>query len=444
MPPPRALWLAIATTLLACRAPATRGQTGSGTSSAAAPATDRAAPGVAAPPTAPSSTPTAGAAVAATAPAEAPGAGCPDPVAHFARARKASGEGRWGDAIDEFDLAIRARPVDARLRAERGFAYLKSGDARRARQDFYDALALTRDPRLRAEAWYNVAQAAKALGDDEGARIALVLAERHGSKAATARLGTDSRCVATWRVAPEGEVPIARGWTELAAARLLVNCSLPLLDPAAPPSARERSCHGCGYGDRDEGDQCTGDPPWAIASGNMHFHTHTFFVAPLPGGAFYYQNAVDAPTPPAYRIEGDWLVIENGHAEAGVSLSFAGGNDLVYGRFRGDDEFVDSDGEWSGAMEDDGTSIADAGATCRPDLRGEVELPSANAAQMAGTPMIPDHPGPRRLTWISIAQRRAVFELAAHAADVSARLTGGRAEIRGGGCQADVPLTPDR
>jgi hypothetical protein len=31
--------------------------------------------------------------------------------------------------------------------------------------------------------------------------------------------------------------------------------------------------------------------------------------------------------------------------------------------------------------------------------------------------MIPDHPGPRRLTWISIAQRRAVFELAAHAAE---------------------------
>jgi hypothetical protein len=135
-------------------------------------------------------------------------------------------------------------------------------------------------------------------------------------------------------------VPIARGWTELAAARLLVNCSLPLARSAATPSGRERSCHGCGYGDRVEGDSAHGRP--AVGDSrfrNMHFHTHTLFVAPLPGGAFYYQNAVDAPTPPAYRIEGDWARIENGHAGAGVSLSFAGGNDLVYGRFRGDDEF---------------------------------------------------------------------------------------------------------
>jgi len=289
-----------------------------------------------------------------------------------------------------------------------------------------------------------VALAATALGDDEGARIALVLAERHGSKAATGRLGTDSRCVATWSVAPEGEVPIARGWTELAAARFLVNCSLPSLDPTAQPSARERSCRGCGYGDSDEGDQCTGEPPWAVASGYMHFHFHTFFVAPLPGGAFFYQNAIAAPAPPAYRIEGDWLVIDGGYAEAGVGIFHSGGSDLLYGRFRGDDEFVRWGGGWSGEMEYDGTSIADAGAGCQPDLRGEVDLPSANAAQMAGTPMIPDHPGPRRTTWISIAERRAVFELAAHAAGVNARLTDGRAEIRGGGCQADVPLTPTR
>ncbi|HOU93591.1 MAG TPA: hypothetical protein PLU22_21215 [Polyangiaceae bacterium] len=82
----------------------------------------------------------------------APGAGCPDPEAAFQRARQASGEGRWEDAIAAFDLAIRARPVQARLRAERGYAYLESGDAKRARQDFYDALTLThvrhaRDPR---------------------------------------------------------------------------------------------------------------------------------------------------------------------------------------------------------------------------------------------------------------------------------------------------------
>jgi len=32
---------------------------------------------------------------------------------------------------------------------------------------------------------------------------------------------------------------------------------------------------------------------------------------------------------------------------------------------------------------------------------------------MCGTPMIPEHPGPALTTWISIARRRAVFELSA-------------------------------
>lgn len=372
----------------------------------------------------------------------AQGAGCPDPEAAFRRARRASGEGRWQDAIVAFDLAIRARPVQARLRAERGYAYLKSGDAKRARQDFYDALTLTKERRLSAECWYNVALAEAALGDEEATRLAYVLAERHGSKAATVKLGTASRCVATWRVNPPGDVPIARGWEELAAARFLVNCELPSLDPAAHPSARTRACRGCGYGNSDEEDQCTGEAPWAVASGYMHFHFHTFFVVPLPGDAFFYQNTSDAPGPPKVRVDGDWLVVSDGYAEGGVGRFFAGGSDLLYGRFRGEDAFVRSGGGWSDQMENDGTWSPDSGTGCQPDLAGEVELPEAVAAQMCGTPMIPEHPGPALTTWISISQRRAVFELSAYAAGVTVKLRGGTAEIRGGGCTADVPIEP--
>ncbi len=54
--------------------------------------------------------------------------------------------------------------------------------------------------------------------------------------------------------------------------------------------------------------------------------------------------------------------------------------------------------------------------------------------------MIPEPPGPALTTWISIAQRRAVFELSAYAAGVTVKLRGGTAEIRGGGCIVDVPL----
>ena len=61
---------------------------------------------------------------------------------------------------------------------------------------------------------------------------------------------------------------------------------------------------------------------------------------------------------------------------------------------------------------------------------------------MCGTPVIPEHPGPALTTWISIARRRAVFELSAYAAGVTAQLRWGTAEIRGGGCTANVPLGP--
>jgi len=433
-------WVAVVIAVFGCRSPAATGGAAASSSASAALAASAPAAASARPLAAePGRGPDGVGAPGATEPPRVPGAGCPDSVAAEGRARKAAREQRWDDAITAFDQAIRGRPVHARLRAERGFAYLKLKSAERARQDFYDALALTKDERLMAEVWYNVGLADTALGDAEGARIAFVLAERHGSKAATAKLGAASRCAATWRVAPAGEVPIARGWSALAAARGRPMCNLPALEPAAKPSARELACHGCGYGDSDEGDQCTGDPPWMIASGYLHGQSFSFYVVPLAADTFFYsQRGLGGA--PDYRVEGDLLVVTYGDWRR--IPEDAAGSDLLQGRFRGQDYFVRAGGGWEDEMDVDGTWLLDGGTGCQPDLDAEVTLPQAVAMQIGGTPMIPLHPGPMVSTWYSIAKRRALFELSAYGEEITATLRDGVAEVRGGACSADVPLAP--
>jgi hypothetical protein len=367
-------------------------------------------------------------------------AGCPDYAKSMQAGRAATLSKRFDAAFEAFDDAVRAKPVDARARSERGYAYLLAGQADRASADFYDAIALTKDRALLAQIWFN--QGTALAKDADASRIAFVIAEGLGSKAATAKLGSASRCTAVFSTAKDGDAPIAKGWDELAHERAIVNCTTPALE-AADATARTLACRGCGYGSKDEGDACDDDKgPWIVPSGYMHFHTHTFFIAPLGGGSFFYENEIDAPGAPAYRVENGLLALEGSYATGDTLLFHSGGSDLVYGKFatNGDDPFVTTGGGWSDEMDFEGTWKTDSGTGCAPDMHAEVELGSANAAQMAGTPMIPSRTGPRITTWFDIATRKSVFTLTVYEGPVTATIDRRVAHVHGGACDRDVPL----
>lgn len=369
-------------------------------------------------------------------PRKARSSSCPNATVSLAAGRKATRAKRYAEAIEAFDEAIRARPADARLRSERGFAYLLDGNARRAKVDFEDAATLTEDRDLLAQIWFNVGLAGEKLGTTDEARLAFVVAEHHGSKAATSKLGAGARCPATFTVSGTdgAPLPIARGFDELAGGRQIVNCTLPLFE-APNTSARELACHGCGYGNGDEGHQCKGSAPWAIASGYMHFHTFTFFVIPIGKDHYYYENAIDASEPPRVHVSGNWLTIDG---DPNASNLVHG--DLLTGRFANDaDTFVRSGGGWSDEMDYDGTWLSDAGPGCTPNLDSEVPLGSAIAAQMGGTPTFPDARFPAVTTFGSISDGRTRLVLKAYAKGVSATVDGTGAHVRGAGCQMDAP-----
>src|SRR5262249_53897121 len=104
-----------------------------------------------------------------------PPPGCPNADVAFAAGRSLTVEKEYGEAINAFDDAVRARPFDARIRAERGYAFLLSGDAKSANEDFAHAINLTTDKALLAQVWFNVGDAFAKLGDAEASRMAFAI-----------------------------------------------------------------------------------------------------------------------------------------------------------------------------------------------------------------------------------------------------------------------------
>ena len=65
---------------------------------------------------------------------------------HFRKGMELDDEGRWQEAIAEFDKAISLNPNHVDALAQRGYAYAELGEANRAIADLEKAIALTRDP----------------------------------------------------------------------------------------------------------------------------------------------------------------------------------------------------------------------------------------------------------------------------------------------------------
>ncbi len=258
-----------------------------------------------------------------------------------------------------FDAIVADRPGNPRVLAERAYVRFLAGS--NDLDEFDLALALVRweapDARsLAAAIWFNKAAVYRRRGDADLARIALVLAERLGSTAATTELGTASRCTATWGGLPTEPAPIAKGWHDLALRRFAWGKCDSEEPPAGAAASKKYACRGCvvredmgeppdaspppdPYGDVCQGasgrfslDDCTGwDGPW-----------DSFDVEYLPGGRFYYEiTPIEGRMTLSHRVEAGVLMVETSEPKGGEvpgSDAFAGrANDAAWGIQRDED-----------------------------------------------------------------------------------------------------------
>jgi len=337
--------------------------------------------------------------------------------------RAATKAGRYDDAIAAFDRAVRARPVDARARAERGFAYVKRGSARTAVLDFDDARSLTREQELLSQIYFNLADAAANLGEPEAERLALALASRSGSKAARLRLGERSTCPAVWRTRVGDAGPIARSFLELVEKRPLVGCDYHREKVKTEAQARQYVCRGCAPRGEDGGDQCDGAGPWTIDSGYMHFQAFQFFVAPLPGKYFFYSTSASTP----YRVEGSHLLVTE-FRSTDLPLIPKDRGEFIDGRFSnssGTKIEIDNNGRWSDESDD--------GSIC------DLEVKGVDLGDFRGTPTMPTAL-PVQTTAYSLATKHERFTLAVYDGAVSLTIDADRARLRGESCDGEIAL----
>ena len=392
---------------------------------------------------------------------------CPDYEAAMRTGRARTATGDHQGAIEAFTLALRARPADARAWAELGYsAWLTGKDPT---QSFIRARSLTHDRNLLAQIWWNTALFRERVGDAEGARLALVLAEANGSKPATGKLGAASRCAATWTTETKNDdhVTLACDWLEvLHDSNECVNRFDGIVTNA---DAKRRACLGCVALDRPgDTDVCTGPGPWTVDEG---FHGDRSIIQPLPGGRMYvgpvYYGNDDAGSLLARSGEAYGLRTRAPaeHVSWEVTLSEPGEPRLT----------VDS--LWSDELADAGagagTQALDAGQHCAPTLAAG---PSGSDAfdrmscMGCGQPVFP-YVGPRLVRYYGTGTdttgdprygpcgdagpgRRPLpgsdafrshagklrLALTVWNGDVTARIHGAVATVSGGGCEATVAL----
>jgi hypothetical protein len=86
-------------------------------------------------------------------------------LAHLRAGRDDARVKLWGEAVKQFEAALKAMPDDPRALAEMGWAAFQAGDSAKARAAETKALGRTADPALRAAALYNLGRIAEAGGD---------------------------------------------------------------------------------------------------------------------------------------------------------------------------------------------------------------------------------------------------------------------------------------
>jgi len=263
--------------------------------------------------------------------------GCParDYTVALRKAREHLAAGRRDEADRAFDEAVRARPYDARARAERAHARLfgggdagaSSGVASAVWKELELARALATDRALLASIAYDEALAREAAGDVEAARVALVRAAGLGSAAAEKKLGAGSRCAVT--AATSGaDLPLEPTWSGvLAKVAAGSTCDPPAA--AGEAEARAYACGSCsGAGGTFQKGTCAGAGPWTMNVGSMHCASFTALVQDVgapDAGAFYVAAGPGAQT----RLEREgkvWVLREAPRQFAWINGHFASGD----------------------------------------------------------------------------------------------------------------------
>ncbi|MCC6215384.1 MAG: hypothetical protein IT376_10975 [Polyangiaceae bacterium] len=383
-------------------------------------------------PTAPRSAPETGAAPAVTAPAAAsaprsaasissapaPTAAatpCPRYEESLARARRFARAGEAAAAIRAYDDAVLARPYDARARLERGQVRL-AASAEDALRDLRAARSLTRDPALVIDALLSTADAHTRRGDAAAARLALALAAAHGSPVAREQLAGRSACTATWTTSGLEDARLVTRWSEVLAARQLVNCGDAADSAESEAHARREVCRACEPGGFVPGDACAGPAPWRIPAGYLHCSSFSLLVQPVGAGRLYVDPRGG---PPLVAVPGGFL------RRSGPEPEFAWNTgDLVEGR-----------GFFNGVRWADTTLELDP-PRCPVDSSADAELAMSSGCQAGpGLGLVE----PARARWYD-AQGRALLEVSEHAGAVSVTWSGPTARLRGAGCDETVVL----
>lgn len=172
--------------------------------------------------TAPSATPTAASSSSASASASIKDAGAADGgrprldpaqraavLRDLAAGRKLAQAKDWSGALVVFDRALALAPNDARLLSEVGWAAFQAKEYARAEAANQRALAVTKNPALRAQVLYNAGRVAEARGDKEAAKN-----DYDDSLALRDNAEVKKRLVAAGGVPDEGHPPLpcAKGY----------------------------------------------------------------------------------------------------------------------------------------------------------------------------------------------------------------------------------------
>lgn len=356
--------------------------------------------------------------------------GCParDYTVALRKAREHHAAGRRDEADRAFDDAVRARPYDARARAERAHARLFAGPgdagvtpgaAAAALKELELARALATDRALLASIAYDEAVARETAGDVEAARIALVRAAGFGSAAAEKRLGASSRCAVT--AATSGaDLPLEATWAGvLAKVAAGSTCDPPAA--AGEAEARAYACGSCsGPGGAFQRGACAGTGPWTIRAGSMHCSSFTALVQDVgapDAGAFYVAAGPGTQT----RLEREgkaWVLREAPREFVWINGHFASG-DPTYRKGEG----------WT-------DEPAPAAGRCLADESAEVALSPSTGCQASLGVTLADE---EHRTYYD-ERGRWLAALVVKAGTPSVKVTATGLTVDGSGCRMDVPF----
>jgi hypothetical protein len=379
-------------------------------------------------------TPTRSAGVSRAKPGAAPG--CPDYARALARGSAALEAGDFNAAIRELDDAARARPLDATVAIERGTARHRAGNAAGALQDLAFGQRVTTTPTLLARAWFQLALVFHDLRRPDHERLALAVAQHHGSEAAKARLATlpdPSTCTALVDQRHSAETPVIKGFERLAAQREMA-CAAPEPMPATTPRAVARflTCRACDYFDRRWGpDQCPKRGPFSISSQAALCSRLSFNVVPLGQDWYWYRNASTEEIPPLQRAGNYLLELTHGPNLAAPAEGIVN---------RGDWLDAEDTPRWRSS---DAESEQDAGGGCQPTLHAEVEhklLRGTHFGCADSNGTAPPEAGPHQLAVYSLTDGQRIFTVSVYAGRVSVRVSAGKVELQGEGCDATYDL----